>query len=81
MINGLMVICVDHLTYKHECQQIINVLLEPESGYHNSKILTYTWRNNNVFITSKRRRRRHLDVMKTLLLRRVPAGIDDTSGN
>ena len=32
------------------------------------------WRNDNVFITSKRRRWRRLDVMKTLSLRRVPAG-------
>ena len=35
---------------------------------------TDTWRNDNVFITSKRRQRRRLDVMKTLLLRSVPAG-------
>ena len=33
-----------------------------------------TWRNDDVFSTSKRRRRRRLDVMKTLLLRCVPAG-------
>ena len=44
-------------------------------GSHDSFIPTDTWRNDNVFITSKRRRRRRLDVMKTLLLRRVPAGI------
>ena len=33
-----------------------------------------TRRNYNVFITSKRRRRRRLDVMKTLLLRHVSVG-------
>ena len=42
---------------------------------------TDTWRNdNNVFITSKRRRRRRLDAMKTLLLRRLPAGDDRFDG-
>ena len=36
--------------------------------------MTQQWRNDDVFITSKRRRRRRFDVMKTLLLRCVPAG-------
>ena len=39
---------------------------------------SYDWlmqcRNDNVFITSKRRRRRRFDVVKTLSLRCVPAG-------
>ena len=37
--------------------------------------MTQQWRNDNVFITSKRRQRRRLDVMKTLLLRCVPDGL------
>ena len=41
---------------------------------HHCTFPTDTWRNDNVFITSKQRRRRRLDVMKTLLLRRVPTG-------
>ena len=40
--------------------------------------ITQGWRNDNVFITSKRRRRRRFDVVKTLLLRRVPAGMKTT---
>ena len=43
-------------------------------GYFASMSPTDTWCNDNVFIASKLRRRRRLDVMKTLLFRRVPAG-------
>ena len=37
--------------------------------------ITQWWRKDNVFTTSTRRRRRRVDVVKTLLLRRVPAGM------
>ena len=35
--------------------------------------ITQEWRKDNVFTTSTRRRRRRVDVVKTLLLRRMPA--------
>ena len=47
---------------------------------HPNGHMTQYWRNDNVFITSKRRHRRRLDVLQTLLLRRVPSGMYTNSG-
>ena len=43
-----------------------------KSTHNTLAVPTDTWRNNNVIITSKRRR---FDVIMTLLWRRVPAGV------
>ena len=44
--------------------------VHPPNGH-----MTQYWRKDNVFTSPTRRRRRRVDVVKTLLLRRVPAGL------